>query len=80
MQRVGSATCPRDSKGQCLGVRTRADALFVFGFPPNARPDQKAIHAQFRMLATVHHPDSGYGQHDRMTQLNDALSTRKDGR
>ena len=62
------------------GVRTRADALFVLGFPPNARPDQKAIHAQFRMLATVHHPDSGYGHHDRMTQLNDALSTLKDGR
>ena len=62
------------------GVRTRADALFVLGFPPNARPDQKAIRARFRMLATVHHPDSGYGNHDRMTQLNEALSALKDGR
>ena len=62
------------------GVRTRADALFVLGFPPNARPDQKAIRARFRMLATVHHPDSGYGHHDRMTQLNEALSALKDGR
>ena len=62
------------------GVRTRADALFVLGFPPNTRPDQKAIRARFRMLATVHHPDSGYGHHDRMTQLNEALSALKDGR
>ena len=62
------------------GVRTRADALFVLGFPPNARPDQKEIRERFRMLATVHHPDSGYGHHDRMTQLNEALSALKDGR
>ena len=60
------------------GVRTRADALFVLGFAPNSRPDQKAIRSRFRMLATVHHPDSGFGHHDRMTQLNEALSTLKD--
>ena len=47
------------------------------GFPPNARPDQKAIRARFRMLATIHHPDSGFGHHERMTQLNEALSTLK---
>lgn len=60
------------------GVRTRADALYVLGFPPNTRPDQKAVRARYRMLATVHHPDSGFGHHDRMTQLNEALSTLKD--
>ncbi len=59
------------------GIRTRADALYVMGFPPNARPDQKAIRARFRMLATIHHPDSGIGHHERMTQLNEALSTLK---
>ena len=59
------------------GIRTRADALNVMGFPPNARPDQKAIRARFRMLATIHHPDSGIGHHERMTQLNEALSTLK---
>ncbi|MEC7301594.1 MAG: J domain-containing protein [Pseudomonadota bacterium] len=59
------------------GIRTRADALYVMGFPPNARPDQKAIRARFRMLATIHHPDSGFGHHERMTQLNEALSTLK---
>ena len=55
------------------GIRTRADALYVMGFPPNARPDQKAIRARFRMLVTIHHPDSGFGHHERMTQLNEAL-------
>ncbi|MBG03325.1 MAG: molecular chaperone DnaJ [Rhodospirillaceae bacterium] len=59
------------------GIRTRADALYVMGFPPNARPDQKAIRARFRMLTTIHHPDSGFGHHERMTQLNEALSTLK---
>ena len=59
------------------GIRTRAGALYVMGFPPNARPDQKAIRARFRMLATIHHPDSGFGHHERMTQLNEALSTLK---
>lgn len=59
------------------GIQTRADALYVMGFPPNARPDQKAIRARFRMLATIHHPDSGFGHHERMTQLNEALSTLK---
>ena len=57
------------------GIRTRADALYVMGFPPNARPDHKSIRARFRMLATIHHPDSGFGHHERMTQLNEALST-----
>jgi len=59
------------------GVRNRADALFVLGFAPTARPDQKTIRARFRMLATVHHPDSGFGHHERMTQLNEALSVLK---
>jgi hypothetical protein len=59
------------------GIQTRADALYVMGFPPNARPDQKAIRARFRMLATIHHPDSGFGQHERMTQLNEAFFTLK---
>lgn len=59
------------------GIRTRADALYVMGFPPNARPDRRAIRARFRMLATIHHPDSGLGHHERMTQLNEALFTLK---
>lgn len=26
-----------------------------------------------RMLAAIHHPDSGYGSHERMSQLNSAM-------
>jgi hypothetical protein len=59
------------------GVRTSAEALHVLGFPPETRPDQKEIRSRYRMLATVHHPDSGFGHHDRMTQLNEAFSVLK---
>jgi hypothetical protein len=59
------------------GVRTAAEALHVLGFPPETRPDQKEIRSRYRMLATVHHPDSGFGHHDRMTQLHEALSVLK---
>jgi hypothetical protein len=55
------------------GVRSRADALHVLGFPPAAAPDAAAVRARFRMLATIHHPDSGYGDHRRMSQLNAAM-------
>ncbi|MGB0749959.1 MAG: J domain-containing protein [Magnetospiraceae bacterium] len=55
------------------GIRNRAEALHVLGFPPNARPDRTAIRARFRMLATVHHPDNDTGDHRRMSQLNAAM-------
>lgn len=56
------------------GVRTRDEALYVLGFPPGSSPDGVMIKARYRMLATVHHPDSGVGSHDRMAQLNSAIS------
>ena len=56
------------------GVRTRNDALFVLGFPPESTPDMGMLKARFRMLATVHHPDSGVGDHGRMAQLNEAIA------
>jgi len=55
------------------GVRSHRQALHVLGFAPTAEPDERAIRAQFRKLATVHHPDSGYGSHERMSQLNSAM-------
>ena len=55
------------------GVRSRSDALFVLGFPPGTEPDMRALKAKFRMLATIHHPDSPYGNHARMSQLNQAM-------
>ncbi len=55
------------------GVRSRAEALHVLGFPPNARPDRRELNARFRMMATIHHPDGTYGSHDRMAQINEAM-------
>lgn len=60
------------------GVSSHAEALHVLGFPPGARPDKRMIRARFRMLATIHHPDSNYGSHDRMSQLNQAMEVLKD--
>jgi hypothetical protein len=55
------------------GVTTFNEALHVMGFAPNARPDMRAVRAKYRVLAAIHHPDSNYGSHQRMTQLNAAM-------
>ncbi len=55
------------------GVQSRAGALHVLGFPPNARPDRRELNARFRMMATIHHPDGAYGSHERMAQVNEAM-------
>lgn len=55
------------------GIRSRGDALHVLGFPPSSEPDNRTLRAKFRMLATIHHPDSNYGSHERMSQLNQAM-------
>lgn len=55
------------------GVRSRAEALHVLGFPPGSRPDARTVRARFRMLATIHHPDGDHGSHHRMSQLNSAM-------
>ncbi|MTJ82009.1 MAG: J domain-containing protein [Telmatospirillum sp.] len=55
------------------GIRSRGDALHVLGFPPSSEPDSRTVRAKFRMLATIHHPDSHYGSHQRMSQLNQAM-------
>ncbi len=54
------------------GVKSRQDALFVLGFPPWARPDRGAVRRRFRELAAIHHPDSRFGDHERMSQINAA--------
>ncbi|WP_425407446.1 J domain-containing protein [Hwanghaeella sp.] len=56
------------------GVRTREEAMHVLGFVPNSRPDAKMIKARYRMMAAIHHPDSEFGDHARMSQLNQAMS------
>jgi len=62
------------------GVRSRGDALFVLGYPPGAHPDAKALRERFRQLARVHHPDGPYGDHRRMTQLNQAMTLLQGGK
>jgi len=58
-------------------VETRADALYVLGYHAMARPTAKELRTRFRQLSTVHHPDSGHGSHERMSQLNAAASYLK---
>ena len=36
-------------------------------------PGLGELRARFRMLAAIHHPDSGHGSHERMSQLNSAM-------
>ena len=55
------------------GVQTREQALHVLGLAPNSIPDLGILRARFRILAAIHHPDSGYGNHERMSQLNSAM-------
>lgn len=55
------------------GVASRSDALFVLGFPPTAVPDPGTIKRRWRRLAMIYHPDSAFGDHERMSQLNLAL-------
>lgn len=60
------------------GVNSRAEALYVLGFPPGAYPDAREVRGRFRMLATIHHPDSNFGDHERMSQLNQAMEILRD--
>ncbi len=61
------------------GVRSRSDALHVLGFSPGAKPDSRTVRAKFRLLATIHHPDSDHGDHQRMSQLNQAMALLRNG-
>lgn len=55
------------------GIQTRGEALFVLGFPPTALPDSGTVRRRWRRMAMIYHPDSAFGDHDRMSQLNQAL-------
>lgn len=55
------------------GIKTRNDALHILGFPPGSLPDRKSMKSRFRTLASIHHPDSDHGDHNRMSQLNEAM-------
>ena len=74
VQRLHAAVAALAFRPLSAGVRTRSEALHVLGFAPGELPDRDAIRARFRVLATVHHPDSSTGNHLRMSQLNAALA------
>lgn len=56
------------------GVESRPDALYVLGLKPHTRPPIETVRARFRALAAIHHPDNATGDHQRMTQLNEAFA------
>lgn len=56
------------------GVKTRGDALYVLGFPQNVKLGPDLVKSRFRTLASIHHPDSAYGDTRRMSQLNQAVA------
>ena len=45
------------------GVNNRDDALHVMGFAPDARPNWREVRSKYRVLASIHHPDSNFGDH-----------------
>jgi len=55
------------------GVERYEDALYVMGFPPDTHPQKRELKIRFRMLAGIYHPDNKMGDHDRMSQLNQAM-------
>jgi len=59
------------------GVTTRQEALHVLGFSPGKSPSMDIIKAHFRLMATIHHPDSDFGSHQRMSQINEAMDLLK---
>ena len=74
IERLRTAVSTLAFKPLGAGVRTRSEALHVLGFAPGELPDRDTIRTRFRVLATVHHPDSSTGNHLRMSQLNAALA------
>jgi predicted metal-dependent phosphoesterase TrpH len=79
-QRLGSMIGALAFEPLPHGVRNRAEALHVLGFPPGAAPDARAVRERFRQLARVHHPDGTFGDHRRMSQLNEAVGLLQRGR
>lgn len=55
------------------GVQDRRDALYVLGFHPLSQPTEAELRARYRQRATIHHPDSPGGDHERMAQINAAV-------
>ena len=57
---------------------TLEDACYIFGLRPSAHPSEELVRQRFRDLAAVFHPDAIKGDHERMSQLNQAMQLFKD--
>ena len=79
IERLRAAVSTLAFKPLSGGVRTRSEALHVLGFAPSELPDRDTVRTRFRMLATIHHPDSATGNHLRMSQLNQAVMVLNSG-
>tara|TARA_B100001123_G_scaffold248071_1_gene277071 strand:- start:674 stop:1363 length:690 start_codon:yes stop_codon:yes gene_type:complete len=55
------------------GVTSRGEALHVLGFSPYSRPKRDLIRSRYRQLARIYHPDASFGDHVRMSLLNQAM-------
>jgi hypothetical protein len=55
------------------GVSCRAEVLYRLGFAPFIRPAIDTIRSRYRSLTIIYHPDSNYGNNERMIQLNAAM-------
>ena len=58
--------------------RTLEDACYIFGLRASVRPSEEQVRRRFRDLASVFHPDAVKGDHERMSQLNQAMLLFKD--
>ena len=58
--------------------RTLEDACYIFGFRASVRPSEELVRRRFRDLVSVFHPDAVKGDHERMSQLNQAMQLFKD--
>ena len=56
------------------GCKSTEDALYVLGVPPKEKKSETLIRKRFRKLAAIYHPDADFGDHERMSQLNVAMS------
>ena len=54
------------------GVKTRLNALYVFGLPNKSTPTKTRITERYKELASIYHPDTAHGSHVHMTQVNQA--------
>ncbi|CCG40718.1 hypothetical protein PHAMO_210229 [Magnetospirillum molischianum DSM 120] len=62
-----------------MGCRPASRLCTSWASPPGLNPDRRMVKAKFRMLATIHHPDSSHGNHLRMSQLNAAIDLLRNG-